>query len=72
MGRTALDVLALANAIAGAASLALTILGVHGRNLDTKDGLNGLLDLGLVGAWIDDERVLTFVFHHGRLFRCHR
>src|SRR6266498_130933 len=41
----------------GALALALAVQGVHVRHPDREDGLHGLLDLGLVRAGADDERV---------------
>src|SRR6266542_477625 len=41
----------------GALALALAVQGVHVGDADREDGLHGLLDLGLVRARVDDERV---------------
>src|SRR5688572_19901818 len=57
----ALGVLALAEPVAGAASLALAIHGVHRGDLDAEDLLDRDLDLGLVGVGVHDERVLVVV-----------
>src|SRR6478736_10277883 len=56
-----LGVLALAQAEARAARLALAVDRVHRGDLDREDLLDGDLDLGLVGPRVDDERVLALV-----------
>src|SRR4051794_40395048 len=57
----ALGVLALAEAELGAARLGLTVDGVHRSDLDVEDLLDRELDLRLVRAGVDDERVLALV-----------
>src|SRR5688572_21038993 len=57
----ALGVLALAEPVAGAASLALAVHGVHRGDLDAEDLLDRDLDLGLVGVGVHHERVLVVV-----------
>ena len=70
MARLVFD--ALAETGAGALALALPVDRVDPGDLDREDRLDGLLDLGLVGARVDDERVLVLVEqrvallgHHG-------
>src|SRR5690606_31839843 len=57
----ALGVLALADAEPGAAGLADAVDRVHRGDLDAEDLLDGQLDLGLVGARVDDEGVLALI-----------
>src|SRR6201999_2644128 len=57
----ALRVGALAETGAGALALARPVERVDPGDLDLEDRLDGLLDLGLVGARVDDERVLVLV-----------
>src|SRR5690606_37058602 len=57
----ALGVLALAEPEAGPAGLAPAVHGVDGVDLDLEDLLDRDLDLGLVGAGVDDEGVLALV-----------
>src|SRR5690349_1143514 len=56
-----LGVLALAQAHPGPAGLALPVDGVDRRHRDPERLLDGLADLGLVGARGHDERVLALV-----------
>src|SRR5690242_6963655 len=53
----ALGALTSAVAGAGALALALTVGGVHRRDLDLEDLLDGDLDLGLVRVRVNHERV---------------
>ena len=57
----ALGVLALSPSEAGALTLPYTVDGVDRVDLDGENLLHGQLDLGLVGAWVDQEGVLSFV-----------
>src|ERR1044072_1002710 len=68
----ALGVLALAVTGAGALALALPVDRVDPGDLDREDRLDGLLDLGLVRARVDDERVLVLVQQRVALLRDHR
>src|SRR4051794_12411250 len=56
-----LRVLALTGAEPRAAGLARAVDRVHAGDLDAEDLLHGELDLGLVRARVDDERVLALV-----------
>src|SRR3954452_15403290 len=51
----------LTEAGAGPLALALAVDRVDPGDLDREDRLHGLLDLGLVGTRVDDERVLVRV-----------
>src|SRR3954463_10751150 len=53
----ALGALARAVSGTGALALALAVGGVHRRDLDLEDLLDGDLDLGLVRVGVNDERV---------------
>src|SRR5690625_38882 len=67
----ALGVLALADAGTGTACLTRTVGRVHRADLDVEDRLDGVLDLGLVRAGVDEEGVLAFVDEGVALLRDH-
>src|SRR5690606_10034242 len=68
----ALGVLTLAEAGAGPPGLALTVRRVHRADLDLEDRLDGVLDLGLVRARVDEEGVLPLVDEAVALLGDHR
>src|SRR5689334_15339400 len=68
---SALDVLALAVAEAGALALALPVQRVDVGDLDVEDLLDRDLDLGLVGQRVHLERVLVLVQQPVALLRDH-
>src|SRR3954451_17422215 len=67
-----LGVLALAVARAGALALAVAVQRVHADDLHAEHLLDRDLDLGLVGAWRDDERVLVLLEQPVGLLGDHR
>src|SRR6266702_6249410 len=67
-----LGVRPLAVAEPGPAPLALPVEGVHAGHLDPEHLLDRLLDLRLVGAGGDDERVLSLIEKAVALLRHHR
>src|SRR5690606_13865626 len=68
----ALGVLTLAEAGPGAPGLALAVRRVHRADLDLEDRLDGVLDLGLVRARVDEEGVLPLVDEAVALLGDHR
>src|SRR5690625_917575 len=68
----ALGVLTLADAGAGPPGLALPVRRVHRADLDAEDRLDGVLDLGLVRARVDEEGVLALVDEVVALLGDHR